>query len=67
MINTSHLIDFNDDNQYVDFLRYYVDSYYDKLEILFENILDNKNNIKKNKETILKLLITIHILNKYNK
>ncbi len=65
MKNNSQIIDYNNESQYVEFLKYYVDSYYDKLEILFENVLDNKNNIKKNKETILKLLITLYILSKY--
>jgi hypothetical protein len=54
-----------DESQYIEFLQYYVDIYYDKLEILFEKVINDKNNIKKNKETILKLLITLYVLNKY--
>jgi hypothetical protein len=65
MRNNSQIIDFNNETQYVEFLKFYVDSYYDKLEILFEKVLDKNLNINKNKETIFKLLVTIYLINKF--
>jgi hypothetical protein len=65
MKNNSQIVDFNDETHYLEFLEYYVDSYYDKLEILFEKVLDKNGNINKNKETIFKLLVTIYIINKF--
>ena len=64
MKNQIQYINYQNEKHYVEFLKYYIDTYYDKLEILFEKVINKNNTIKKNKEIILKLLITLYIFHK---
>ena len=64
LINLINDIDDINDIKYIEFIKSYIDDSYDELELLFEKIIDKNADIDINKEKILKLLITIYLLNK---
>ena len=64
LVNLLNDIDDINDIKYIEFMQCYIDNSYDELEIIFEKIIDKNASKDINKEKILKLLITIYLLNK---
>ena len=64
ILNLINDIDDINDIKYIEFMQWYIDNSYDDLEVIFEKIIDKNASKDINKEKILKLLITIYLLNK---